>query len=456
MPDQPGEDRADLKFSRRRKAELTHTQPKTLPCDIPAEQGILGCILIGGLKTYVEISGKLHKGSESFYDLRHQTIYSAFQSLHSSHCQIDTITMGTILKKGGQLIDAGGLSYIAALPDFASNADNWPHYVDIVLEKFLRRRMISTCMDIAGRAYGYSGDIDELMTELESDVMRIGQERLVKIEKSAAEVVEELKSKLEEGWTVGRVGFKTGYSNLDGVLGIMRPGNVIVIGAPPSGCKSSLAANIVCNHCNEGTKVGVFTLEMESSEWMEMIITIETGVSVKKLELGGFSDKHLAEISSIMDRIAKWPLHVSDNGELTINQIRSQARRWKSERGMELLVIDYLQLINGGRKFENATTEVTHVSKQIKAMAKELQIPIIVLASLNRDSRRDNRKPELSDLRQSGSIESDADKVLMLHRDGDYVECLVRKNRSGPTKGSAPIKLLFNGDIRRFKDDSVS
>ncbi len=450
-----GED-ADFKFTRRKKSELTDIQSKVLPHDIPAEQGILGCILLGGLNTFSEISAQLHRGYECFYDPRHQEIYSAVQSLYSSHCQVDLITLQSILSKGGNLKTVGGISYLAGLPDCASSPSNWPHYVSIVSEKHLLRRMISTCQDAAGRAYACSGSVDELMSQLETDVLRISQERSVKIERTAQDVMSEKMAKLDEGWTVGQIGLKTGYPTLDGVLGLLRPGNVIVIGAAPGTGKSSLAANIACNHCSAGTSVGVVTLEMESLEWMEMITAIETGVSVPRLEQGGFSEVHFTEITGIMGKISKWPLYLCDNGELTIQQIRNQSRRWKSEHKIELLIIDYLQLIRGGGKFENATTEVTHVSKQIKAMAKELQIPIIVLASLNRESRKDNREPEMSDLRQSGSIESDADKIIMLHPDGEYLKCLIRKNRRGPTKGDSVIRLRFKKEITRFEDELKS
>lgn len=424
-------------------------QGKTPPHSTEAERGLIGCVLLGGLESLAKCKTVLIKGRSCFYDLRHQVIWEAFEWMENWGTEIDVVTLYTTLEKAKQLAASGGATYFNELPDATPSASNWAHYAQKVWETYMFRSIAKTCSEAAARAWEGQGDLEELIDDTEQSILGVCQLRKATAEqKTAKQLVRQFIDTLEEGWQNGRIGYQTGLPALDGLMGDMRPGNMIVLGAAPSIGKSSLASNIAANNCAAGIPVGVFTLEMSSDEWLEMIVANETGYRPRAMEMGGMEEESVNHVRKALEVIYKWPLYICDNGEITIQQLRSQARRWRAEHGIKMLIVDYLQLVQGGKKFDNLTNEVTHISKQIKSMAKELQVPVLVLASLSRDSRKENRKPVPEDLRQSGSIESDADKIIMLHpAKDDILECIVAKNRRGP-KGVARCR--FQAAISRF------
>lgn len=445
----------DLKYARRRKGQLVEESilKRLPPHSIEAEQGVLGCVLLGGSESYAEVSSVV-TAEDYFYDERHKMIYGAMKSLFLARVPIDVIMLQTMLRKASSLEMVGGLTYLNSLPETVPSAANWQYYADKVADKWFLRTIIQKCQSAVTDAYDNTEDSEDVISQLERDILAIGQSRRgCKSLHTAAEITREYLNALDDGWINGIVSYKTGYPDLDRIIGSFRPGHFVVIAAVPAAGKSSLTANIVANHCSQGTPVGVVTMEMSARQWMEQIYALETGISTRSMELGGFDDKTMAEVSKIMAKVSKWPLYILDDGKKTIEQIEAQARQWITKHGIKILVLDYLQIIKSAKKFENATTLATHVSNSAKAMARELNIPVIVCASMNRESRKANTRPQTWEIRQSGSIESDADTIMLLHpAKDDLISVIVAKNRFGPEDTAT---LRFRKSIKRFESVDI-
>jgi replicative DNA helicase len=457
----------------RRKTSATAGTPKIdrlPPHSIEAEQGVLGCVLLSPHDCMGECIEKLKSGHEIFYDLRHQTLFQTLTEMYDRKEAIDLITLQQRLKNSQQLENVGGLAYLSSLPDAVPSAANLEYYLDIILEKYLLRKMIQTCTGIVGRVFDYEGQVEALLDEVERDILRISEERVAGVSLGIKELVNKAISKIEEyhqnhGMLTG---IATGFADLDKMTTGLHEGEMIVIAARPSVGKTSLAMNIA-EHVSLELKVpvGVFSLEMTADQLVLRMLCSRSRVNLRNIREGFLAERDFPKLTGAAGRLAGAPLFIDDSSALSILQLRAKARRMWQQYGIKLFVIDYLQLLNStSRRVENRQQEIAEISGGIKSLAKELSVPIIVLSQLNREleKRGPGERPRLSDLRESGAIEQDADLVGLLYResknkDGDDetneeeqdaipVKLCIAKQRNGPT---GDVDLTFLKSYTRFE-----
>jgi len=464
----------DLKKSRRKKAGFSDAAAKVdrLPPHSPeAEQGVLGCVLLSPNECLGECIEKFKSGAEVFYDLRHQTIFESLIEMYDQREAIDIITLQQRLKNKQRLEEVGGLAYLSALPDTVPSAANLSYYVEIVLEKFILRKMIHTCTEVVGRVYNHEGEVDTLLDEVERDILRISEARVEGKTDKIKELVKKAISTIEDyharqGMLTG-VG--TGFVDLDKMTSGLHGGEMIVVAARPSMGKTSLAMNIAEHVAvEEKLPVGVFSLEMTSESLVMRMLCSRARVNLRNVREGFLAERDFAPLTNAAGRLASAPLFIDDSSGLSILQLRAKARRMSQQYGIKLFVIDYLQLLHStARRAENRQQEIADISNGIKSLAKELNVPVIVLSQLNRELEKDkSRKPQLSDLRESGAIEQDADVVGLLYKpvrgkndggedddsgpeqDALAVNLLIAKQRNGPT---GDVHLTFLKSYTRFE-----
>jgi replicative DNA helicase len=459
----------DLKKSRRNKSARPAAPrlDRLPPHSTEAEQGVLGCVLLSpndGMGICIE---KFKRGPEVFYDLRHQLLYELLTEMYDQKEPIDLITVQQRLKDKNQLESMGGLPYLSSLVDSVPSAANLEYYIEIVQEKYLLRKMIFTCTDIVARMYEQEGEVDALLDEVERDVLRINEERVQGQIITIKDLVHKAINTIEEyhqrqGMLTG---IGTGFADLDKMTSGMHGGEMIVIAARPSMGKTSLAMNIVEHVAIDlQLPVGVFSLEMTSESLVLRMLCSRSRVNLRNIREGFLAERDFPKLTGAAGKLASAPIFIDDTPGLSILQMRAKARRMFQQHGIKLFVIDYLQLLNStSRRAENRQQEIADISNGIKALAKELNVPVIVLAQLNRELEKDkNRKPRLSDLRESGSIEQDADLVGLLYKassgeDDDRpsgeqesvaVNLLIAKQRNGPT---GDVHLTFLKSFTRYE-----
>lgn len=429
------------------------------PHSIEAEQGLLGSMLMDG----ADLSEILETvPGSAFYDLRHQEIYQAMRLLHTENKPINTVSLMEALKETVGIDKAGGLQYIASLPDCAPSGYNAPWYVETILGHHTRRRAIQAAVGIMALSYDSNGISNaEFVDSVEKSIMSIGQQANTKKERTIKELVQGAINTIEE-WHAqpgAVVGLKTGYVDMDQMTNGLKPGNMIVIAGRPSVGKTTLAMNIL-EYVTVDLKqpAGLFSLEMADEELVMRLLCARGRVVLSNLQNGFDSERDCVKLTGAAGKIANAPIYLDDTPGLSILQIRSRARKWKQRHGIQFLAIDYLQLVHSANRRDKREREVAEVSLGIKELAKELAIPVLVLSQLNRSMEREGRRPMLSDLRESGAIEQDADLVAFLYRethedddtDADVVPVKLRieKQRNGPT---GTINLTFFRSISRFE-----
>jgi replicative DNA helicase len=414
-----------------------------------------------------ECLAKFKGDAEMFYDLRHQTIYNAVQEMYDKREAIDLITLQQRLKDAQMLDQVGGIPYLTSLQDAIPSAANLSYYLDIVQEKRVLRSMIRTCSDIVGRAYENEGEVDTLMDEAEKEILKISDSRVQTSTPGMKELVRKAISSIEDyhqrqGMLTG---LGTGFPDLDKMTSGLHEGEMVVIAARPSMGKTSLAMNIA-EHVviEQKLPVGVFSLEMSAESLVLRMLCSRSRVNLRNVREGFLAERDFPKLTGAASKMAACPLIIDDSSGLSILQLRAKARRMHQQHQIKLLVIDYLQLLHSTarRAQENRQQEIADISSGIKSLAKELKIPVIVLSQLNRELEKDkNRKPRLSDLRESGSIEQDADLVGLLYKpsaddeetagedqDSRPVNLLIAKQRNGPT---GDVNLTFLKSITRFE-----
>jgi len=464
---------ADLKKARRQKA----AQPRTASIDrlpphsIEAEQGVLGCVMISPNDCMGECLGKFKAGAEVFYDLRHQTIFDALAEMYDKREAIDIITVQQQLKDKHLLEQIGGIAYLSSLQDAVPSAANLSYYLDIVREKYLLRKMIATCTEVVGRVYDYQGEVEELVDQVEKDILRINEERDQGKSKAIKQIVGEAVGQIEHYFNrkgeLGGVG--TGFTDLDRMTDGLHKGEMIVIAARPSMGKTSLAMNIV-EHAvlEQKLPVAVFSLEMTAESLVLRMLCSIARLNLGNIRGGFMGEADFPKLTTAAGRLASSPLFIDDTAGLSILQLRARARRLAQQHGIKLFVIDYLQLLHSTarRSQENRQQEIADISSGIKALAKELEVPVVVLSQLNREPEKRERgaEPKLSDLRESGAIEQDADVVGLLYKPGKSgddensgfeeqdavpINLLIAKQRNGPT---GDVSLTFLKSYTRFEN----
>ena len=463
MPDvleSPTEALPDLKHAPRKREDSPGVPiGRTPPHDLAAEQGVLGCILLDTRQNLPACIEKV-KDETVFYDLRHQAIYAALVSMYEQNTPIDLLTLSHQLRTDGELDNIGGVAYLTELQDSVPSAANLEYYFEIVRDQALLRRMIHTCTKAIADAYDETGEVDRLVGEVEQAVLAINRDHNITDMPTITDHVQEAITKIEtlfknKGSTTG---IATGFSDLDKMTTGLHPGEMIVVAARPSMGKTSLAMNIV-EHVALNLKlpVGVFSLEMSSESLVMRMISSLARINSHDMQEGILTPKDFPRISEAAGRLTKSSLHIDDTAGLSILQLSARARRMWQQHDIKLFVIDYLQLLHSTsrRAGENRQQEIAEISSGIKAMAKTLSVPVIVLSQLNRELEKDKtRKQRLSDLRDSGSIEQAADLVGLLYKPGGVdedtddpesearpVNLLIAKQRNGPT-GDVPLTFL--------------
>ena len=438
------------------------------PHSIEAEQGVLGCVLLSPNDCLGICLEKLKKGVEVFYDLRHQVIFDTLVEMYDGKKAIDLITLQENLKLKNQLEPVGGLAYISALPDAVPSAANLEYYIEIIREKYVLRKMIQTCTGVVGRVYEHEGKVDGLLDEVERDILQIAEDRIENTSVKMKDLVHKAINTIEDyhqrqGMLTG---IGTGFVDFDKMTSGLHGGEMIVIAARPSMGKTSLVMNIVEHVAlEEKQPVGVFSLEMTADSLVLRMLCSRARVNLRNIRDGFLAERDFPKLTGAAGKLANAPLYIDDTAGLSILQLRAKARRMYQQYGVKLIVIDYLQLCNASSsRVENRQQEVAMISNGVKALAKELNVPVIVLSQLNRELEKDkNRKPRLSDLRESGAIEQDADLIALLYKPDEGkededgapqdqeaipVNLLIAKQRNGPT---GDVHLTFFKGYTRFE-----
>lgn len=440
--------------------DISHSSfERTPPQDISAEQSVLGGMMLSK-DALADVSEILD--ADDFYRPGHATIYSTILSLFALGQPADVITVSAELQRKGELDRVGGRTFLHDLVSGVPTAANATYYAEIVRNQAVLRRLVETGTRIAQLGYNTDGgDVAELLNTAQSEVYAMTDSKMATDYAKLIDVLPDLVAEIESNAARdGQLsGLATGFHDLDSVLLGLRPNQMIIVAARPGMGKTTLAMDFCRNIAlKENKPVAFFSLEMNRIELVMRLLAAESEVWLSKLISGELEQRDWERITRTLDRIAEAPLYVDDSPNLTMMEIRSKARRMRQQQGIELIVIDYLQLLtSGGRTAESRQQEVSEFSRSIKLLAKELEIPIIAIAQLNRETeRRDNKKPQVSDLRESGSLEQDADVVILINRPFERDEMgamppaqiIVGKNRSGPT--SDDIELEFQGRLARF------
>lgn len=461
----------DLKQPRRQRAAVA--DPRRLdrvpPHSVDAEKGVLGCVLLSPREGVGACFERFTRGDDFFYDPRHQVIFANIVEMCDAQVAVDLVTLVARLQDKGVLETVGGYAYLAALMDGVPSAANLSYYLEIVREKYLLRKLIATCTRLTGEAYEETSAIGAFLDRAEAEVLAVNHERKAASAKSINELVGKAVTRIEFFFhNRGQLsGLQTGFPDLDQKTNGLQPGEMIVIAARPSMGKTSLAMNIaehVAVHSRE--PVGVFSLEMTADSLVLRMLCSNARVNLRNIREGFMTESDFPKLTSSAGKLSNAPLFIDDTPGLSILQLRARARRLWQQHGIKLFVVDYLQLLHSTsrRAQENRQQEIAEISSGIKALAKELNVPVIVLSQLNRELEKDkNRKPRLSDLRESGSIEQDADLVGLLYKpasddedaapmeeqpDGIPVNLLVAKQRNGPT---GDVQLTFLKPYTRFE-----
>ncbi|MBR3256376.1 replicative DNA helicase [Candidatus Saccharibacteria bacterium] len=432
---------------------------KVPPQDLTAEKSLLGAIMLAedvmaDVLTIVR--------PRDFYDKRHEIIFEAMINLYDRHKPIDLLTLTSELKTLKKLKDVGGAAYLTELSTFVPVATHAKAYAEIVEKMSVRRRLVKAGSNIAEKAYEDDVDTDALVGEAERELFEVSDKIIksdyVAMDELLADALERIAELHKNRGTLR--GLKTGFRDLDKKTAGLQKGDLIIIGARPAMGKTTFAQNLAYNIASINNKgVLFFSMEMAKNEIVDRMISAVSGVDNWGMRTGNLSDEEFQRIGDAMDEMDEIPIYIDDTSSMTIIELRNKARRAMHDHDIGVVIIDYLQLIQGGERYKGQRVqEVTEISRGLKILARELNIPVIALAQLSRNvTGRDDPRPVLSDLRESGSIEQDADLVMFLHRvdyykkpeeeDTNITELIIRKHRHGAI---GTIELYFDGARSRF------
>lgn len=427
------------------------------PQNIDAEQSVLGAILIDREAIY-KVMRILQPGD--FYRESHRIIYESMLLLNESGSPVDMITLSDQLRQQGDLEKVGGVAAIAMLAEMVPTAANVEYYARIVEEKSLLRSLINLSTRIASMGYEEQEEPEKLITEAEQMIMALGNRRASQAFFTIKEILLKVFPHLEFLYNNRGVitGVPTSFADLDQICCGFQPGDFIILAGRPSMGKTSLGLCIGYNAAlKHNIPVGVFSLEMSKEQLAQRILCAEAKVDQQRLRNGTLDEDDWLKLHETAGKLSKAPIYIDDTPGISIRQLRAKARQLKAEKGLGLIIIDYLQLLQGSRRAENRQQEISEISRSLKGLAKELQIPVLALAQLSRSvEQRPNKRPVMSDLRESGSLEQDADIVMFIYRDEYYnpesekkgiAEVIVSKHRNGPV-GS--VELVFLKEYTKF------
>ncbi|MEO1057196.1 MAG: replicative DNA helicase, partial [Actinomycetota bacterium] len=404
------------------------------PHNLHAEQSVLGALLLS--REAVGLVGEAGLTVRDFYHPANQHIFDAIRSIYSTAGPVDVVTVADELRRNGLLEEIGGLERLNELQNATPSVSGAEHYAKIVMDTALLRRLIHTAGEITDLAFGEPDDVTKAVDLAESKMFEVAEDRVVDTTRPIQELLNDAMDQLEENYERGDsiTGEAMGYDDLDELLSGLQPSTLNIVGARPAMGKSAFGlgmATHVAKH--SGKPVLFFSLEMGHAELTQRIIASEAKVDSTKLRTGNLSESDWSKIGLAVGRL-EVPLFLDDNPQVTVMEIRAKARRVKSQHGgLSVILIDYLQLMSGSGTAENRQLEVSEISRNLKILARELEVPIVAFSQLSRNlEARADKRPMLADLRESGSLEQDADVVMFLYRDEVY-------NPESPDKGSAEV-----------------
>ncbi|MDA8286990.1 MAG: replicative DNA helicase [Actinomycetota bacterium] len=442
--------------ARRKVRQGPAANPRIPPHNLEAEESLLGAMLLSRDAIAAALE---HCSAGDFYKPSHAHIFEAITALYAAGEPADTVTVADELRRAGALEEVGGPAGLVALQANTPAISSAGRYAGIVEEHALLRRLIAVAGEISELGYSLPDDVVGTIDRAESMVFEVAQRRTADSIAPLEELLSKSLDRLEELYDRGEAitGVPTGFHDLDELLAGLQPSNLVVVGARPSMGKTAFALGMAAAAAMSNVPVLFFSLEMSHLEIAQRVLCAEARVDATRMRNGRLHEDDWSKISHAIGRLGSAPLHIDDNPNVTIMDIRAKARRMKSRGGLGLVVIDYLQLMTGRNSAENRQVEISEISRGLKLLARELEIPVIALSQLSRtlESRADKR-PMLADLRESGAIEQDADVVMFLYRDEVYnaespdrgtAEVLIAKHRNGPT---GVVQLAFVANYARF------
>ncbi|MBD9232481.1 replicative DNA helicase [Rothia mucilaginosa] len=432
---------------------------RTMPHDDVAEQSVLGGMLLSK-DAIADVVESLR--ASDFYKPAHETIYEAILSLYGHGSPADAITVADELKKRGELTRVGGAAYLHTLIASVPTAANAQYYAEIVKEHAIMRRLIEAGTKIAQLGYANETEVDTLVDQAQAEIYAVTDGNAKEDYVSFSDALEATMREIDANSNRpdGVYGVPTDFIELDELTGGLHGGQMIVIAARPGVGKSTLALDIARSAAIHHHMATVFfSLEMSRTELAMRVLSAEGKISMGRLKKGDLDTEGWTNLATLQGRIDSAPLFIDDSPNMTLMEIRAKCRRLKQRNDLKLVVLDYLQLMSSGKKVESRQQEVSEFSRSLKLLAKELDVPVIALSQLNRGSeQRTDKRPMVSDLRESGSIEQDADMVILLHREDMYnpesdrvgeADMIIAKHRGGPTR---TIPLAFSGKYSRFNN----
>ncbi|MDB5169340.1 MAG: Replicative helicase [Candidatus Saccharibacteria bacterium] len=431
------------------------------PQNSEAEASLLGALLID-TDAIVKIADAL--SADDFYEKRHQRIYEAMNALYEKHQPIDVLTLSDQLKNNGYLDMVGGPAYLTELTNFVPTAAHVEQYADIVAQKAMRRRLISASQEITGLGYDESKELRELIEEAETRLFQVSQQQVKQTVISIEEILAESFERLDDlHKDKGKIrGVPTGFKDVDNILAGFQRSDLIILAARPSMGKTALALNFAHNVGLQANQpVLIFSLEMSKEQLVDRLLSMESGVDAWALRTGNLTDADFEKIGQAMGTLSEAQIYIDDTPGITVSDMRTKARREAHQHPLGLIIVDYLQLMSGGSRFSgegNRVQEISEISRGLKGIARELNVPVLALSQLSRSvENRTPQIPQLADLRESGSIEQDADVVAFIYREEYYnpdtdrkklTDILIKKHRNGATGG---VELYFDNEKQRFR-----
>lgn len=432
---------------------------KLPPQNIEAEQSVIGALLIDNEAINKALESL---AADDFYRESHKKIFEAVIELYQKNEPADLVTVTNVLKNKDLLDDVGGAAYVASLASSVPTAANIAHYARIVRDKAILRKLISSATSIIDQGYSNSGDVDAFLDDAERTIFEVAQNKIKQSFYAIKDVVKESYKLIEKLYERKEpiTGVPTGYADLDRMTAGLQPSDLVIVAGRPSMGKTAFALNIVA-HAAMSAKVpcAVFSLEMSKEQLVQRLLCSEAKVSGSKLRGGFLAESDWPRLTRACGALSEAPIYIDDTPAMNVLEMRAKARRLQKEKELGLIVVDYIQLARGVGRIESREREIAEISSSLKALAKELSVPVIAISQLNRavESRQDKR-PQLADLRESGAIEQDADVIMFVYRDEMYnreseekgvAEIIIGKQRNGPTGFT---KLAFLNEFTRFEN----
>ncbi len=444
---------------------MAELEKKIPPQNIDAEQSVLGAILIDSeaIQRVLEILMP-----DYFYKNAHQIIYQTMIDLITKAEPVDLVTLSEKLRTSNDLERVGGMTYLTDLVDVVSTSANIEYYAKIVEEKAVLRNLITTGSNIVEQAFSESLEVSDILDSAEQQIFKVADKRMKKGFTHIGNILGTVMDEIEAMYNneISLLGLSSGFVDLDRITSGFQPSDLIILAARPSMGKTALALNFVMDAAvKQGKSVGIFSLEMSKESLVSRMLCAHAQIDSNKLKTGNLQDNDWKKLMRSLGKLDEAKIYIDDSPSMTALEIRAKARRIQAERGLDLVVIDYLQLMHGSKKnSENRTQEISEIARQVKAIARELKVPVMALSQLSRSiEQRNDKTPKLSDLRESGEIEQTADLVVFIHREDFYdhqnagpnslTDIIIAKHRNGPT---GKCQLVFQKDITKFRSKETT